>query len=163
MIEVITNPTTDDWWRVRGLRLAALEDSPDAFWTTLDEEVDRPEPWWRARLENPQRLTVVGVHDGDDAGMMGCGPHHDDPSDAGLYGVWVSPRARGSGVAIAMLDATIGWARARGFRRLLLDVGDANARAVAFYDRAGFVPTGKRSHFPPPRHHVTEHERGLDL
>jgi hypothetical protein len=44
-----------------------------------------------------------------------------------------------------------------------LEVGDTNAYAVRLYERAGFVPTGVTASLPPPRAHITEHERILDL
>lgn len=44
-----------------------------------------------------------------------------------------------------------------------LDVRDTNEPAIRLYARMGFVPTGTVSAFRPPRAHVTEHERMLEL
>jgi GNAT superfamily N-acetyltransferase len=172
MIAVVT-ATSADWVRYRALRLASLADAPDAFLSTAAEESGQPPSWWRDRLAAPDRITVLAALDGRDVGVMGAGPHdgppppghpHErGPGDAILYGVWVADGARGSGVADAMLGVVVRWARARGHGRLLLDVGDHNPRAIAFYRRAGFAPTGRTSAFPPPRDHVTEQEMALDL
>lgn len=162
MIEVL-RLGPDDWQRYRAIRLASLRDTPDAFWATTAGEEAQPEAWWRDRLTTEDRLTLLAVDDGVDAGTMGGGPHHEDPGDGLLYAVWVAPAARGGGAAEALIEAAIAWARQRGHRRLRLDVGDHNVRAAAFYARVGFIPTGVASTFPAPREHLTEHELALDL
>ena len=166
---IITTVGPDEWERYRRIRLAALADAPDAFWSTTADEAEQPESFWRGRLEAADRLTVIAAVDGEDVGTMGAGPPHDAHADAGakgdagLYAVWVARRARGSGAAAAMLDTVATWARGQGYRRLRLDVGDHNTRAVAFYRRMGFQPTGVISRFPAPRDHITEHEMALEL
>jgi ribosomal protein S18 acetylase RimI-like enzyme len=158
----------DDWARMRALRLAALADSPDAFYVTLAEERDRPDAFWRARLANPAVVTLrVEARDGNgpwrDAGLAVLAPSGDDPAVVGLYSVWVAPHARGRGAGDALVAAALTHARERGFRRVALDVGDANAPAIGLYRRAGFRPTGRTSALSPPRAHVTEHELAVDL
>ena len=46
----------------------------------------------------------------------------------------------GRGVAQALLAAVEGWASARGYRFVTLNVFDGNARARAVYERAGYAP-----------------------
>lgn len=162
MIEVV-HAGEADWTRVRTVRLASMQDTPDAFWSLLEEESAQPQQFWRDRLSARDRATFLATEDGADLGTMGVGPHHGDVADAGLYGVWVAGGARGGGAADALLAAVVTWARQRGFARLRLDVGDHNARATAFYLRAGFIPTGHTSTFPAPRDHITEHELALAL
>ncbi len=77
--------------------------------------------------------------------------------------MWVAPEARGAGVGLALAQAVTEWARGAGFATLRLDVADANEPAVRLYARAGFAPTGAVGALPPPRAHITEHERALDL
>ncbi len=59
--------------------------------------------------------------------------------------------------------AAVDLARERGFRRVLLEVGDHNLWAQHLYARHGFTPTGRTSTMPPPKQHVTEHELARDL
>ena len=77
--------------------------------------------------------------------------------------MWVAPEARRKGVGGALVDAVIEWARSAGVKRLLLDVADNNAPAIALYIQKGFQPNGEVSTFPPPREHIREHQRELRL
>jgi ribosomal protein S18 acetylase RimI-like enzyme len=160
--------TPSAWREVRDLRLAALADSPDAFAATLEDEQGRPEGYWRLRLDQPDHTTfVVTLATGGrprPVGLAVLGPSPGGgPRVLGLYSVWVAPDARGRGVGDALLAAATSWATGAGADRIVLDVGDHNDRAVAFYARWGFSPTGRETTLPAPRQHVTEHERALDL
>ncbi|MEQ1565852.1 MAG: GNAT family N-acetyltransferase [Myxococcota bacterium] len=152
----------EDWARVRSLRLTALADAPDAFGSTFAGERGLPESTWRARLARAEARTLLGRIDGRDAGLVVVAPA-DAPGDLGLYSVWVSPTARGRGLGDALVAEAVTVARDLGFRRLVLDVGDANAPAIALYARHGFAPTGVRGSLPPPREHVPEHQRARRL
>lgn len=151
-----------DWEVVRALRLDALTLAPDAFGSRLWEERDRAEAWWRRRLDGPG-TTLLGLLDGSPCGLALVEATREDAAVAGLYSMWVAPDARGRGVGDALMVAAIEVARARGFTRIVLDVGDDNAPAIALYARHGFVPTGRTSTLPAPRQHVAEHERALLL
>ncbi len=153
--------TPDDGERLRALRLASLRDAPDAFGATYDEAAARPSEGWRRQLVD--LATFVAVVDGVDAGLVRAGPVADDPGAAMLLSMWVAPAARGRGVGDALIGAVAAWARAAGHARVLLDVGDHNAPAIALYARNGFEPTGETGSLPPPREHVREHRRALDL
>jgi GNAT superfamily N-acetyltransferase/predicted RNA-binding protein with PIN domain len=160
--------TVERWREVRALRLAALADTPDAFAGTVEEEGQQPPAWWRERLASEDAATVlaeVQLTDGQAVGvaLAVIAPAFERTDAAGLYGVWVAPWVRGLGVGDVLLEATIEEARRRGAGRLALDVGDRNLPAIRLYERFGFVPTGRTTTLPPPREHVTEHERLLDL
>ena len=150
-----------DWERYRELRLRSLREDPDAFWNTSEEEVGLKEEDWRKRLlENPTYVAVLG---GEDVGAAtGC-PHYDRDGAAALVGMWVAPLARGRGLACALIEEVIAWAREEGFPHLFLDVADENAAAIKLYERMGFAPTGVKNHMPPPRDHISEHELALEL
>ena len=149
------------WQRLRGLRLAALADAPDAFGTMLAEAQGHDEAEWRAQLDT--MATFVAVRDDQDVGLVRGAAAYDNPRNAYLLSLWVAPAARGCGVGDELVGAVVGWARAAAFERLLLDVGDHNTSAIALYARWNFLPTGNRGHLPAPRAHVREHERALVL
>jgi ribosomal protein S18 acetylase RimI-like enzyme len=51
----------------------------------------------------------------------------------------VTAEAEGRGVATRLMEEAEGWARAEGYRFLLLDVFGSNATARRFYERKGYV------------------------
>lgn len=147
----------DEWERLRDLRLRALALDPDAFFSTLDRERSFGEDDWRGRLADPAAATLVLVDAGGaDAGLASSHPARDpgagegDPFD--LAAMWVEGGLRGSGAGALLLEAALRHAEASGAHRVLLWVAAANERAIRFYRRHGFVPTGRTGTFPPPRH-----------
>ena len=63
---------------------------------------------------------------------------------AELQRIAVAEPARRSGVAAALLQATLSLAADQGAERLLLEVREDNEPARAFYDRAGFGEISRR-------------------
>ena len=55
--------------------------------------------------------------------MVRGAPHDDDPAVGYVISLWVAPEARGRGVGEALAAEVVTWARARGLRRIILDVG----------------------------------------
>ena len=60
----------------------------------------------------------------------------------GTLGMGVLPQWRGRGVGRRLLEATLAQARRSGFKRIELDVHADNSRAIALYEKAGFVREG---------------------
>jgi ribosomal protein S18 acetylase RimI-like enzyme len=137
----------EDWQVYRALRLRALEDAPDAFCATLEEAQAWLPEHWGARLEKAavsgSDFPLAAECDGEPAGLVWAKVDADDPDTVNLFQMWVAPACRGRGVARALLDAAIGWARERGARTVGLGVNCANAAAVALYERAGFRILGE--------------------
>jgi ribosomal protein S18 acetylase RimI-like enzyme len=163
MVMTIERPSAAEWARTRAIRLAALADAPDAFGSTHAGEVDRDEAFWRRRLLRAEAVTMIVTLDGRDAGIVVVAPEDEDPTIAGIFSVWVAPFARGRGVGDAIMTAALDDARRRGFRRVVLEVGEHNPRAQALYARHGFMATGLRSHLPAPREHLPEFQMARDL
>lgn len=63
--------------------------------------------------------------------------------DCWLEDLFVAQAARGAGLGTALVEAACGRARERGCRRIELDVNEANAPAVALYERLGFSGASK--------------------
>jgi ribosomal-protein-alanine acetyltransferase len=63
---------------------------------------------------------------------------------ARLYSIAVAPEARGAGVGARLLRAAEAAARARGCRRLRLEVRADNAAAIALYEARGYRRFGRR-------------------
>jgi ribosomal protein S18 acetylase RimI-like enzyme len=133
----------DDWQQYRDIRLAALVDSPEAFVGTAHQESALDEQAWRERLRRARRL--VADLDGTPVGVVCLGQGDPDLPCAGeLFGLWVAPEGRGSGVAWKLVEAGAAQAIADGHRNLGYWVGTDNGPAVAFASSFGFRPTGTR-------------------
>jgi GNAT superfamily N-acetyltransferase len=70
-----------------------------------------------------------------------------DPTEAGVWSLWVEPAARRRGAAGALVEAAAGWAAERGAVRLVAWVAAGNLPARAFFAAAGFTPTGASRRF----------------
>ena len=133
--------TPDDWQLLRATRLAALKDAPEAFESTYADALGFDEERWRQRAErHPTFLAFDGT---DPIGMAG-GIDEGRPRSRELISMWVSPAARGRGLAARLIDVVADWAGADGADELSLWVVLGNASAQAAYDRAGFVATGEQ-------------------
>lgn len=149
----------EDWQRFRSIRLTALEDSPKAFGSTHEEELQLTSADWQARLERQDVSTFVAVSaEGRDVGLAVGAPYDDV---AGLFSMWVAPSSRGSGIGGLLIDKVIAWAIDSRHNKILLDVGDYNTGAISLYQSKGFVRTGITGSLPPPRDSIAEHQREL--
>ena len=137
----------DEWQAYRDIRLAMLEESPSAFGSTHAEAASFDEQLWRQRLaDNVVILARVGTSSAGSVMYSEFGMT--DPGDCALYGMWVDPGFRGTGVGRALVDAVVAQARLAGKRRVVLHVVSGNDPAGRLYARAGFIQTGHTVPFP---------------
>ncbi len=90
-----------------------------------------------SRIFRPAIHFFIARLDGD---PVGCGGVAFEDGLAEVKRMYVRPRARGQGVAQALLARLESETRARDFDRLVLETGDAQKPAIRFYQRAGFTP-----------------------
>lgn len=138
--------TEDEWDDFRSVRLAALQESPEAFVASYEDEKDYDEDFWRLRLRRSKRL--IAERDGEAVGIVSVGqdPNLDgeDATHSELFGLWVTPSLRGKGVASKLVRAGAQDASDGGSTHLNYWVGTDNGRAVAFASSFGFRPTDRR-------------------
>jgi ribosomal protein S18 acetylase RimI-like enzyme len=133
----------EDWQQFRDIRLMALEDSPEAFVATVVQEAALDEQAWRERMRRACRL--IAERDGTPVGVVSLGQGDPEHSCTGeLFGLWVAPQGRGSGVAWKLVEAGAARALTDGHKNLGYWVGTSNGPAVAFASSFGFRPTGTR-------------------
>ena len=133
----------EDWQVYRDVRLAALHESPTAFVASRAEEEAFGEPRWRDRLRRSRRL--VAERDGSVLGVVSVGEAEEPNARAAeLFGLWVAPEARGTGVAWKLVEAGADQALRDGRSHLTYWVGTDNGRAVAFASSFGFRPGNNR-------------------
>ncbi|MGP3968706.1 GNAT family N-acetyltransferase [Streptomyces sp. 6N223] len=84
---------------------------------------------------------LVAVADGEAAGCVALQPTPEDAATGEVKRMYVTPAARGRGVARALLRAVEGLAREVGYRRLRLATGHRQPAAIALYESAGYART----------------------
>jgi ribosomal protein S18 acetylase RimI-like enzyme len=134
--------TEDDWSAYRALRLAGLQESPDAFDRSYTEEAAYSEECWRSRMRRASRL--LAERDGVPRGIVSCTVVDEHPASADVYGLWVDPATRQAGVAWQLMDAVVRLATAQSQTQLYYWVGTENTRAIAFAINFGFRPSPER-------------------
>lgn len=131
----------------RRLRLEGLRTAPTAFGSSYEESVERPLTDYARRLEPSERTVVMGAFEGDElVGTVGVFQEAGlkERHKAVLWGVYVTPSARGAGVAKALTRAVIDAARAmEGVRQIKLAVEGTNHAARALYESLGFTEFGR--------------------
>ena len=96
-----------------------------------------------ALLRDPDTEFLLAAPDGSDAAAGVCQLRFrlsvwTAAHDCWLEDIYVSDEARGTGLGRALIAEAFDRARARGCRRVQLDVAEDNERAIAVYRRAGF-------------------------
>lgn len=126
----------------RALRLEGLQNNPEAFGASWEVEAAEPLAWFAERL---RRSAVFGgfADRGDLAGVAGLVvPDAAKSKHKGvLWGMFVRPEFRGSGLADALVAQVIDHATGR-VEELKLTVVASNTAAVRLYERAGFTQYG---------------------
>ncbi|WP_158608024.1 GNAT family N-acetyltransferase [Nocardia panacis] len=127
----------DDWQRLRRIRLLALAEAPYAFGSTLSWAQTRTDQNWRDLLA--LRTQFLATADDHDLGTVGAIA---EDNAAHLISMWVTPEARGTGVADLLVRSVIDWATAKNYPDIHLEVSAGNATAERLYHRHGFRRTG---------------------
>lgn len=142
----IRTMTPDDCSLYRSLRLKSLADAPDAFGSTLAAEQAYPEQHWRSRLElaavSDKDLPLLAFAADVPVGLAWAKCDAAAPDVINLYQMWVDPGQRGQGIALAVLDSVVLWAKQRGASVIQLGVANGQEAAVRLYLKAGFTPSG---------------------
>jgi ribosomal protein S18 acetylase RimI-like enzyme len=126
---------------VRRLRLAMLEDAPEAFHTRYEDEAAQDDAFWEERTLTgalAARAATFVAADGDRHFGSVTGLRPDDDEPALLVAMWVEPAARHAGWGAQLVEAVCRWARRQGSSSIELDVRELNAAAIDLYRRCGF-------------------------
>jgi ribosomal protein S18 acetylase RimI-like enzyme len=140
--------TSEDWERVRDIRLRALADAPFAYGSRLEEERNRPESFWRERLERDRAATFLALDGEETIGLVRSAIEPEDATSAELVSMWVAPQARSQGVGRQLVAVVVEWARHHDAVSVKLWVTETNAAARRLYEACGFVLSGGRQTLP---------------
>ena len=150
---LVRETVTADWQAWRDIRLRALRDAPDAFSSVYADQVRLGEDHWRQRVSGGglflayiPEVSPAQASTFEAAGM--AGGYQEVPSVVELISMFVRSQARGRGVGEALIDAVIGWGRARDATSVHLWVTETNKHARLLYERCGFTATAERQPLP---------------
>lgn len=133
------------------IRLRALQDAPMAFGSTYARESQFTEDEWKyraARWNGESGIGFLAFENSVACGIAGCFLGPDDRSRARLVSMWTAPSHRQRGVGRMLIDEVAAWARLRSVAFLDLFVVSSNQPAQHFYQRLGFVRTGRTQPYP---------------
>jgi ribosomal protein S18 acetylase RimI-like enzyme len=127
---------------LKQLRLASILDSPTAFGTNYDEELKMPISTLEARLSAKPDRGIFGafVHDRLVA-TTGIGRENLQQMAHKMFvwGMYVSPEARGRGIARALLQQAVSMAQSvPEIQQMNLCVNVNNVAAIRLYESVGF-------------------------
>jgi ribosomal protein S18 acetylase RimI-like enzyme len=127
-----------------------IADTPVAYLETLADARAHPPEYWSAaalaRSTGCVEATFVAELGGEFVGMVGG--FGDSQGRTVVVSVYVTPAHRGTGLIDRLVDEVAAWSLACGREELVLEVARQNPRAVAAYDRLGFVVTGAEAPHP---------------
>jgi ribosomal protein S18 acetylase RimI-like enzyme len=135
----------------KATRLRALQDTPSAFGATYARESLLTEADWverAARWNGERSILYLAMDSGAAAGIAGSYLDQEEATRAHLISMWTAPISRQQGIGRLLVDEIIGWARRRSALTLHLMVTSCNDSAIAFYQRLGFVFTGRTEPYP---------------
>ncbi|MGA0866520.1 MAG: GNAT family N-acetyltransferase [Candidatus Nanopelagicaceae bacterium] len=132
----------DQWQRLRALRLASLNESPEAFGGDPDAEEMWGESEWRAKFE--QFTYLAGVMGNRDIAVLSVENLEGDfGATCWVGGCWVHPEFRGKGVMRRLINYLDEHARERGWTIQGLGVFADNIDAIESYEQIGFERMGE--------------------
>ena len=124
------------------LNAAAFANHPEqGKWTVDDLRIRIEEPWFDADgflLAVDAAGRLVGFHWTKVHGGHASEDHAHEPIGE-VYVLGVAPDAKGAGLGAALTLAGLRYLRGRGLTQAMLYVDESNHRAVALYERLGFV------------------------
>ena len=143
--------------RLRAVRLRALLDSPTAFGAGYDEDAARTDEQWEAltaRAAAGHEHAIWLDEDGEATHAMtgAAAMEGGRPGEYVIWGMWVAPEARRTGLGAQLLQEGVDWSWDAGARLVTLWVVDDNQPARALYERAGFVQTDVSQPLPSHPH-----------
>lgn len=134
----------DEWEIFKTLRLRALQEDPEAFVASYEEESQHSDEEWQERMSHATR---IGAQQGSEwvaLASVGDEDTRDDDDLGEVYGIWVTPSLRGEGVARQLMEHAELVGRNAGYSHLAYWVNTDNGRAVAFASSIGYRPTEGR-------------------
>lgn len=125
----------------RGLRLEALQDSPDAFATTYEDEIKKSLEDYRDRLSRKDFCTFGAFDDGQLVGVVSLIREQARKlrHRSSIVAMYVTPEGRRKRVGKNLMQSAIQYAKQiEGIEQIYLSVVTTNTAAIKLYHSLGF-------------------------
>jgi GNAT superfamily N-acetyltransferase len=133
------------------VRLRALQDAPGAFASTYAKESPLTDAEWEERAlrwGGDQSVCFLAMDGAEPCGIAGSFLDENDATLAHLISMWTAPTHRRHGTGGLLVNEILSWAAGKGAHTLQLMVTSKNQTAILFYERLGFVMTGRTKPYP---------------
>jgi ribosomal protein S18 acetylase RimI-like enzyme len=137
--------TKDDAPEVYPLRLRALQEHPEAFGSSYEDESAIGIGRWEGALADESRMFFGAYHEGKLVGMVAINREigRKQKHRMGIFAMYVAPEARELGLGQALISACIDYAKTQeGVKQILIAVTVGNHAARRLYRRNGFITWG---------------------
>lgn len=140
-LEIVTLDPTD-WEIYKNLRLRALKEDPQAYYSTYADNVTRPNDFWMARLNDAAKgqtqWLVFAKLQRKVVGMMGAFAEK-EIDNAHIISVYVAPEARGQGISkLLMHDLISKIKQNKLIKKITVEVNPIQLPAFNLYKNSGF-------------------------
>lgn len=133
----------DEWPLYKQIRVEAVTDSPQAFGSNREQQLAHPDSFWQQRLEDAgrgERQWLLFARLGADlVGMIGAYRDENDPREATVISVYVTPAARGKGISHRLMRAILDELRKAAVHKVWIGVNIEQKAALHLYQKTGFV------------------------
>lgn len=135
----------EDAAEVFPLRLRALQEHPEAFGSSYEDEAAMGIERWHTSLADSNRAFFGAFHEGKLLGMVVISRETGKKNQhrMGIYAMYVAPEARKLGFGQGLITACLDYARQQeGVKQVMLAVTAGNQSARRLYRRNGFITWG---------------------
>lgn len=135
----IIQPHSNDWSKVKAIRLKALQNDPQAFGSTYEKEVGRSdEEWQQSLVLLEDEILLCAEKQSEYVGIIGA--FQKDESTWMVKAMYVEPEYRGTGVSDELMEKILlAILQKSPQAKIELMVNVTQLAAVRFYERHGFV------------------------
>lgn len=135
----------DDWQDYRAIRLEALQTESHFFGTGYEEELNETEEQWRKRLSHSIGAYWGLFYETECVGLTGIWPRQKENDTLLLRSSYIRSQHRGMGLSGLFYTARIEWAKAHGYKRLVVYHREGNEASKAANQKFGFRYTHTES------------------
>lgn len=128
-----------DWEKFKELRLEALKTDQNAYGSSYDEEILKPDSRWKEDLTRKEKpLFFIRLDGGEYIGMTGAKPVDEEEDVYMLIAVYIKKEYRGKGLAVELISNIEKDLKDRGVKEVDLIVNKEKVEAVGLYKKLGY-------------------------